>query len=441
MFIHKLKRTAGETFNKIVSLGLINILLINLLKIRRFYNRKKEQFIQKKERIKQQIKQKKDEIKQKIKQKINQKYEEHKQKVQLTSEKYAKLILTAKYISPYVNIKKLLIKRLKFNYKKNYNYLTFNNDKKSIQKYYDKKVKPRTLPQAKGLLRDYQNRIYNLATEIILPLQNDIGFSLNGGTLIGALRHNDFIPWDDDMDFDMLRDDFDKFEQTLRQKYKFVDSSECHDYIDWIKEIDKNLKKYPNEIIITNANGYLQAYRGTSFADCIFCDFLLWEFINPKASFSDYEEWWYKFAKIYTNNNLTWGQINEIYLNEINSNKIFSTRDNCQYIAKHCALTNFYQPKPARFEKLETFLPYKKCKFRNIELSIANDYETYLQRDYKNWRKFPASIEFAKHIKLLNDQNNQIFEQDYFIDYKDVCNQEQYYIDEDYYAKISGWFM
>lgn len=76
-------------------------------------------------------------------------------------------------------------------------------------------------------IEDVQKTILIAAKEVKRICDvNDINYSLEGGSLLGAVRHGGFIPWDDDIDFAMTRKNYEKFikccEKQLNERFEIL---------------------------------------------------------------------------------------------------------------------------------------------------------------------------------------------------------------------------
>ncbi|MCH5300350.1 MAG: LicD family protein [Ruminococcus sp.] len=90
-----------------------------------------------------------------------------------------------------------------------------------------------------GKLKTIQNILLGFLLEIDrICKKNNIKYFLAGGTLLGAIRHQGFIPWDDDADVMMLREDYDKFLKVLPDELQdnlFLQSTEKTSHFPFLK--------------------------------------------------------------------------------------------------------------------------------------------------------------------------------------------------------------
>lgn len=91
--------------------------------------------------------------------------------------------------------------------------------------------------------------VHKVQVEILLEVdkickENNIKYQLFAGSLLGSIRHEGFIPWDDDIDICMLRKDYEEFlricNTKLNSKYFLQNNDTDSNYIAQFSKIRKN---------------------------------------------------------------------------------------------------------------------------------------------------------------------------------------------------------
>ena len=295
--------------------------------------------------------------------------------------------------------KAVLIKKIKNKFiSKEEKFKNYYKKSNSIYQFLKNIADTKTLKPCKGELREYQLKLLDFAKNCFEYFEKiNVKYFLTSGNLLGAYRNKGFIPWDDDIDIGMIRDNFDKLIEYLRKNCLEVDVSE----ISYTKRnrsfvINEFIKKNPNVMSFAIFPTHLQILQGDSMKNLMTLD------IHPYDYYSDD----YTEEEIKKDINLIKRQKTKIdnfaelnkFLKElrlsnnkigVKSNKIYYGYDN--YDITFIPFTDWYS--------VDDILPIKKVDYENTQCCVPNKPEKSLLINYGNdYMSMPKEIIFNSHI-------------------------------------------
>lgn len=220
--------------------------------------------------------------------------------------------------------------------------------------------------------------------------ENGIEYFISSGTLIGAMRHKGFVPWDDDFDTGVLRKDFEKVKKILKDNFEEIDNSEVSiSKNNRLKIIDKALRKSTGKILFFHGIEYIQLYQGKNINDCVSMDIFSHDYYRDDYTWEEHREYLKKIRAKRIELDL-FPKIIEYLDNEIKNNSDIVEKSNKIYYG----IDNLggYIVTPTAFMREDTIYPRKKMVFEGYEFYAPNSPEGYTEVQYKDFMSFPKEI-------------------------------------------------
>ena len=253
-------------------------------------------------------------------------------------------------------------------------------------------------------LKELQNFCLEILQDVHgFCVNNNIQYSLYAGSMLGAIRHQGFIPWDDDVDIIMPRPDYDRFCKKYKSaKYHLINNDtdeNCLIAFTRVCDLDKTIidtyspwctLKTGCWIDIFPADGFpgREKDQYEHYGECISLRRKLIALRNIKACFH--------------------GSMKDRIKLLLHKIKTLNGRD-AKYVIKDlltviqtyeygknpywASLTNVRNRKEWKHHPIETFKTCSLMKFWNKEFYVMDGYDTVLSQRFGDYMKLPPKEE------------------------------------------------
>lgn len=233
--------------------------------------------------------------------------------------------------------------------------------------------------------------------------KNHINYSLTGGTLLGAVRHGGFIPWDDDADISMLRSEYQKFQEACKKdldvnRFYFQDIENTKGYR-WgyakIRRRNSIFLRENQEDMPYDQGIFVDIFPRDGVPDgvisqkihavlCFLVRKMMWSAVGRKTAERRIQKWIYQLLYIMSEENMP-----EIYQRLVE----FSNKKRTKYVR---ALT-FPLPNHLKGYEKKWYQKYTKIYFEGYEFQVEAFYRKWLSQEFGEYMKLPPVEQRKMH--------------------------------------------
>ena len=252
-------------------------------------------------------------------------------------------------------------------------------------------------------IRSLQDKILKIAVYIdTICREHGIQYCLMGGSALGALRHDGFIPWDDDLDIFMTPDAFEKFRtvfnkqgdkatfylQQLMHRNEMIASAKLRlNHTAYIEEAIKDWNVHQGIFVDIFILHNCPNNRIGQFIQCVSAKYILAKGQSLKSvPYSGLKKYILAICKHLPRDFGIKHALKQLY--KYNEK---STDYTCHFMGKAFFTKGIY--------KSEWFEQYKRVPFEKVELCIAEKAHEYLTERFGEYMKLPPkeSIQMSQH--------------------------------------------